>query len=141
MMDPNSEVTGSDSVATQPIRLPLNSRHLTAAQIKRLGRALELPTSASVEEVRQMIDGKLKDRERQPFDVQVIIKSSRAMSLHNEGGGFLVLPVEDLIGNGDNVPLRDRDVPSDSTSSELETLCTSLRQANDEIATLKAEIS
>ena len=63
------------------------------------------------------------------------------MSLHNEGEEFLVIPVEDLTGDVDDAPPRDRDVPSDSTSGELETLRTSLQQVNDEIATFKAEIS
>ena len=71
----------------------------------------------------------------------MIVKFSRAMSLHNEGGEFLVIPVEDLTGNVDDAPPRDRDVPSDNTSGKLETLRTSLQQANNEIATLKAEIS
>ena len=61
--------TGSNIVASQPIQLPLNSRHLTAAQIKWLRRALDLPTLATVEEVRQVIHGKLKTQERQPADV------------------------------------------------------------------------
>lgn len=62
------------------------------------------------------------------------------MSLHDEGGEFLVVRVEDLAGDSDDTP-RDRDVTNDSTPSEMETLRTSLQQANDEISTLKAEIS
>ena len=42
-------------------RPPLNSRHLTAEQIKRVGRALGVPTNASVDEVCVMIEGKLRD--------------------------------------------------------------------------------
>ena len=74
-----------------------------------------------------MIDGKLESQEHQPSDVQVIVESSGAMSLHNEGGEFLVIPVEDLTGDVDDAPPRDRDVPSDNTSGKLETLRTSLQ--------------
>ena len=42
-------------------RLPLNSKRLTAEQIKRVGRALDVPTDASVDEVRVMVEGKLRD--------------------------------------------------------------------------------
>ena len=54
--------------------------------MKQLGRALELATSASVEEVRQMIDGKLEMMEHHPNNVQVVIESSGAMALHHKSG-------------------------------------------------------
>ena len=94
MTEPEPAISGdrgTDSVASPPVRLPLNSRRLTAAQIKRPvreGSGLQLPTSASVEEVRQMIDCKLETLERHPNDVQVVIESSGAMALHDEGGEF-----------------------------------------------------
>ena len=50
----------------------LNSRRLTGAVIKRVARALELPTAAALEDIRQMIDGKLSEQGRDPRDVQVI---------------------------------------------------------------------
>ena len=42
-------------------RLPLNSRHLTVEQIKWVGRAVGVPTDASVDVVHVMIEGKLRD--------------------------------------------------------------------------------
>ena len=131
---------GTDSMASPPVRLPLNSRRLTAAQIKRLGRALDLPTSASVEEVRQMIDGKLETLERHPNDVQVVIESSGTMALHDEGGEFLQIPVEDVTDEHGETSPSDRDVSSPSASA-VDTLRASLQQANEEITALKAEIS
>ena len=87
-----------------------------------------------------MIDGKLETQGRQPSDVQVVIESSGSMALHDEGGEFLVIPAEDTLGDSEDTSPSERDVPSGSTS-ELETLRTSLQQANEEIIALKAEIS
>ena len=52
-------------------RLPLNSKRLTASQLKRLAAALEVPTTAAADEVRQMIEGKLAEGGREPPNVQV----------------------------------------------------------------------
>ena len=38
-----------------PIRLPLNSKRLTANHLRRLAAGLEVPTGASADELRQMI--------------------------------------------------------------------------------------
>ena len=65
---PNVYVTMSDDVHVSDsnvghgwprARLPLNSKRITTEQIKRVGRALGVPTDASVDEVRVMIEGKL----------------------------------------------------------------------------------
>ena len=56
--------------------LPLNSRRLDAWHLQQLAVLLELPTSASIEDTRQMIDGKLIEKGKQPQNVQVIIKKT-----------------------------------------------------------------
>lgn len=55
-------------------RLPLNSRQLTAAYLRQLGEALDLPTTGSSEELRQQIEGKLSEREDP--NVQVVIQET-----------------------------------------------------------------
>ena len=47
--------------AVTPIRLPLNSKRLTAHHLWHLAAELEVPTGASADELRQMIDGKLSE--------------------------------------------------------------------------------
>ena len=42
---------------------PLNSKRLTVKHLKLLAEALELPTSCSVDELRQLVDGTLRERE------------------------------------------------------------------------------
>ena len=123
---------------SQSLRLPLNSKHVTATQIKRVSRALGLPTSASTEEVRQMIEGKLEDQSRQLSDVQVVVQPPGKISLHDEGGEFLAIPPEDIVLPPERAPT---DEASGDRLTEIETLCTSLQQAKEEIATLKTEIA
>ena len=63
--------------------IPLNSRRLSAAHLKRLARALEVPTTATGDEVRQMIEGRLIAQGREPRNVQVVpgTKPSDAFTL------------------------------------------------------------
>ena len=60
--------------------LPFNSRRVTVAQLKKLGRALGVPTAASGEEVRQMIETKLEEQGREPRDVQVVLWGTGAVA-------------------------------------------------------------
>ena len=41
--------------------LPLYSRRLTTVQLKRIAEGLELPTTGSADEIRQLIEGKLEE--------------------------------------------------------------------------------
>ena len=50
----------------------LNSRRLVGAVINRVARALGLPTAAGLEDLRQMVDGKLSEIGKDPMDVQVV---------------------------------------------------------------------
>ena len=45
--------------------LPLNSKRLKTVQLQRLARALSIPTSASGDELHQLIDGKVEGMESQ----------------------------------------------------------------------------
>lgn len=52
----------------------MNSKRLMAAYIKAIARNMELPTNASTDEVRQLIEGKLEEEGREPRNVQVIVQ-------------------------------------------------------------------
>ena len=53
--------------------LPLNSRRLTAAMVRRLASALDIPTTGTAEDVRQLLDAKLTERGHEPMKVQVVV--------------------------------------------------------------------
>lgn len=77
------------------VRLPLNSKRLKAGHIKRLATALDLPTAASAEELRQIIDGQLAEEGRETQNIQVVLSGadpSAEFSLEDEGGRFLTVP-------------------------------------------------
>ena len=87
--------------------VPLNSRRLTAQILRSLAAGLDIPTSASNEKLRHMIEGKLLEQEREPRDVQVVI-----MAAETEGTG--ASPGRILLQDEDGVFL---DVESSSTTT------------------------
>lgn len=91
--------------------LPLNSRRLTIAQIKRIGAALELPVSASTDEIRMMIEGRLTEDGREPRNVHVYLFEDSSIKLLDESGVFLtVTPPKD----------KDDETESDSVRGSVE---------------------
>ena len=71
---PGEGESGLGSAAS--IRLPLNSKRLTTNHFRCLASELEVPTTASPDEIRQMIDGKLTEAGREVLNVQVILVSA-----------------------------------------------------------------
>ena len=74
--------------------VPLNSRRLTAAHLKRVAEALELPTTGSADQLRQLIEGKLEsDKRVEATNVQVVIQEEQCvelkLSLMDESGILL----------------------------------------------------
>ncbi len=72
--------------------LSLNSRRLKAAHLRALAEQLDLPTSASTDETRQLVEGKLEGLNKEPRNVQVIIQEvddgSTSLYLTDEDGVF-----------------------------------------------------
>ena len=58
----------------------LNSQRLLAANLHRIAAMLGLPTNASLEELRQLIEGKLLEVDLEPRNVQVIIHEVKSMT-------------------------------------------------------------
>ena len=74
--------------------VPLNSRRLTAAHLKRVAEALKLPTTGSADQLRQLIEGKLEsDKRVEATNVQVVIQEEQCvelkLSLMDESGILL----------------------------------------------------
>ena len=116
-------------------RLPLNSKRLTAEQIKRVGRALGVPTEASADEVRVMIEGQLRETGHDPANVQVVFGSA-GLSMCGEDGEFLSITDPPLtktsteeVGRGTS----SDDHESDSEGHGAEQLQAELQEAKAEI--------
>ena len=89
--DEASETT--DAGMPRGKRLPLNSRRLTAAHLKRIATAMELPVTGSADQLRQLIEGKLQTEGHETTNILVVVEETSLvemkLSLLAEGGVFL----------------------------------------------------
>ena len=94
----------------------LNSRRLKTRQLRRIAAALGLAESASAEDTRTIIEGKLREMDKDPAEVQVIVKD-----LEGDDGTLFLINDEGVIITVE--ALLDSHVTSETTST------TSLRSA------------
>ena len=128
--------------------LPLNSKRLLAAHVRQLARTLELPTTASANEIRQMIDGKLTEMGREPPNVQVVVQRElggtlRArLYLQDESGVFMESePAPEPHSHG-NAEESDEELSDQGEEpEEVGALKRALKRATEENAMLAAEVS
>jgi hypothetical protein len=91
---------GGGSTRGSPVTTayPLNSRRLTANVIARIARKLELPTTAPLADLRQIVEGRLVEGGHEPTNVEVLVKQSERgsiLALQDEGGVLLEVPPEE----------------------------------------------
>ena len=121
--------------------LPLNSKRLTAALLRQLAAALDVPNSASAEDLRQLISGMLEEGRREPMNVQVIVQKS------TEGTNLILRDVEgqflEAKPQGEVTPV-DRsgeESSGDEGETDVETLRETLWTMGQEKSTLQKEVS
>ena len=71
-----SERADTQEPCARQSTFPLNSKHLTVAYLTQLAAALQLPRKASVTDLLQIIEGKLREMEHEPQNVQVVVKEA-----------------------------------------------------------------
>ena len=78
---------------TQRVVYPLNSKRISLAQLRQLAQALELPVATSNANLQIMVEEKLRGLERDPKNVQLVVKEtsdgSQCLELQDESGPFL----------------------------------------------------
>ena len=85
----------SKQIRGQPrkVAFPLSSRRLKLYQLQQLAQALELPTSDSSDDLRVMVEEKLRAMDRNPLNTQVLMdlqeEGTENLSLQDEEGQFL----------------------------------------------------
>ena len=97
---------------------PLNSRRLTAHVFARIARKLELPTTAPLADLRQIVEGRLAEGGHEPTNVEVLVAQSElgsTITLRDEGGVFLEVPPEEQDSRPD-----ERGSPSEREGREFE---------------------
>ena len=143
-MNDNVHVGDSDARHDWPrARLQLNSKRLTSEQIKRVGRALGVPTDASVDEARIMIEGKLNEIERDLKNVQVVVGAT-GLSLWGEDREFLGItgqPSEDTCPDGENERDSLNDSSGDDDGHEVQQLKEELQGDKAEIQSLNETVA
>ena len=65
---------------------PLNLKRMASGQLQTLAKVLELPTGVSNEEMQQLLEGKLMELEREPRNVQVVVRGNKQIFLVDEEG-------------------------------------------------------
>ena len=78
----SDDVVDNTSVRSQShVCMPLNSSRITAGQLRRLGKALGLTFSGSIEDLRLMVEGKISEMGHEPYNVQIVFEEySSALS-------------------------------------------------------------
>ena len=153
MADQASEAVAERARVGRP--LPLNSRRLTANIVNRIAKAPELPHSASLDNMKQMVEGTLTERGEEPRNIQVALiegVEGVVIELQNEDGAFLTIEPEPEIERDHEEPGTDEAVgaetaceaedgtESDSRAREAE-LETELDRLMEENTALQEEVS
>jgi len=131
-------------------RYPLNSRRLKAIWIQHIAQSLELPTAASISEVRQMIEGRLADLQYEAANIQVVIQGKAdecAIFLIDDSGIIKCIEqinahhshvISDLASNVSGAPRAQSKSPG--IEEQFATLTSELEQANKKISSLENEL-
>ena len=71
--------------------VPLNSKRFTVTHLRIIAKAMDLPTTASTDEVHQVVEGALSYRGKEPQNIQVAIGKDGVITLQDEDGPFLTI--------------------------------------------------
>ena len=144
MEQEESEISSGEELGRREpaptMRLPLNSRRLKAEQLRRLAAALEVPTAASADELRQMIDGKLTGEGKVTQNIQVVFEGTdltSMFSLEDEEGTFLTVPTR---GEQTNTEAGELNHTEDGEEQPADVLRRELQALAEENQTLKEEV-
>ena len=149
---------GRDDLPRGSRTFPLNSRRLTTPLLRCIAAHLELPTSASAEDLRQMLDGKLVTMEREPREVQVVLAAleleaaADTLLLQDEEGVFLTvaltqdvetrLPVRGVVSDLRPRPLMLRHRASaDGGDDDRERLLDEVEELREELNHMKVTVA
>ena len=120
---------------------PLNSKRLTAPVLKQIAGTLGVPDTAALDEIRQMIDGKLLEMGREPRNTQVVLGEAAHgihICLQDADGTFLELESAEVV----NPPEEGGEGGgAEDGVSDTETLRRALQEANSEKGTLLGEVN
>ena len=116
--------------------VPLNLTRVKAGQLRDLGAQLEVPTLSSVEDLRVMIDAKLRKMDREPSNVQVALSrdpEDSSISLVDDSGVFLTVERRHEVPVATDEPTGSRDTSPTPELATADELIQALTQERDEL--------
>ena len=134
-MSGESDTRGATIRERARVHVPLNSKRLTAGQLRRLAVALEVPSSGTSADIRLIIEGRLTKLGQEPHNVQVVIDEGTpmaALDLQDELGTFLTVLAEDPVDSehaGDTVESEHETSEEDDNEESVSSLKQALEEA------------
>ena len=119
--------------------LPLNSKRLTGAVLRQIARGLGVPGTASADEVRQVVEGKLGELGRDPRNTQVCwveVEEGLKVTLKDADGVFLEVEPEE---NGAQEEVEEEQVNVEA--GDVDALRQELEEAKAAQLSLEAELT
>ena len=126
------------------VRLPLNLTCITAGQLRRLGLALDITISGSINDQRLVVEGTLSDEGHDPCNIQVVFaeySSEATFVLCDEEGEFLTVPVAASTTEvTPEVVVHESEHSSEESGDEIETLRQTVEDITTERDALQAQL-
>ena len=122
--------------------VPLNSKRLMTVLLKQLAGVLEVPTTASSDDLRQLITGKLEELGREPMNVQVTLQSTAHgthLTLRDAEGEFLDAEPQEKESSSEEEA--EKSGEGSGSAGDVESLQRELREASAEKEALQSEVS
>ena len=112
------------------VTYPFGSKRISLTQLRQLAQALELPIGGNSADLQVMVEGRLREMEKDPSSVQIVLEKDdeygQTMLLEDESGPFLQVGTPDPISH---THLDSLDSVSTSVKQELQ--CT---ERNSEVS-------
>lgn len=114
--------------------------------MKLLAVALEVPTSATPDDLRQLISGRLEEMEREPMNVQVFVQETPCgsyLSLQDMDGVFVQLEPLDIEKEDEPSDIEREDQEAElggANVEEVSALREAVEQANEDKGLLQDEV-
>ena len=122
-------------------QLPLNSKRLTANNVKRIARALDVPSEATLDEVRLLIEGKVQELGHEPRNTQVMVEETERgtkLTLLDHGGVFVTVEPQEPPVTTDSS--EEPPVTEDDGLDEVTELRQTIATSEARIQTLEEEV-
>ena len=142
VIEPGAQQSGQrhTQLSKTVLPFPLNSRRMKAVYLRRVADELGLPSNATATDLRQIVEGKLREMGHEPGNLQVAVEESptvETLQLLNAYGPIIEVrhdkPPQDLEEETDHSAQSHSSLPSSEADQELLEQVQTLREERDEL--------